>query len=217
MPPSCPLPGEIVDSRLVAVLRAPVPDHVVEAARRLVSWGVRCIEVALTTPGALDVIEEVATAGLGGAVIGAGTVVTRQQAADAIAAGATYLLSPLFAPAVVEFGIGRGVPVIPGAATPTEIAAAWDTGCAAVKVFPAATLGGPAFIKSVREPLPDIALVPTGGVTEGDAAQYLAAGAVAVGVGSPLTGSSLVTGDFGPLESRARALVAATLQPWEGR
>jgi 2-dehydro-3-deoxyphosphogluconate aldolase / (4S)-4-hydroxy-2-oxoglutarate aldolase len=216
LPPPFPLPAEIVDSRLVAVLRAPIPDHVAEAARRLSSWGVRCIEVTLTTPGALGVIEELAGR-TGSEVIGAGTVITGQDAMDAISAGATYLLSPLFAPDVLEVGIANGVPVIPGAATPTEIAAAWRSGSAAVKVFPATSLGGPAFIRSVREPLPDIALVPTGGIGEGDVAEYLKAGAIAVGVGSPLTGSSLTSGDFSGLEQRARAFLGATQREREHR
>lgn len=218
MPPYLPVPSEIIESRLVAVLRAPIPDHVAEAARKLVSCGVRCIEVTLTTPHALGVIEELAAdGGTGEAVIGAGTVVTRQQADDAVAAGATYLLSPLFAPEVVEAGIAKGVPVIPGAATPTEIAAAWRSGCAAVKVFPAASLGGPSFIRSVREPLPDVALLPTGGIREGDVVEYLKAGAIAVGVGSPLTGSSLTSGDLTDLERRARAFLDAAKRAPEPR
>lgn len=209
LPPTFPLPAEIVESRLVAVLRAPMPDHVAEAARRLASCGVRCVEITMTIPGAFGVIEELAAAGTGEAIIGAGTVVTQQEAKDAIAAGATYLLSPLFAPEVVEVGIANEVPVIPGAATPTEIATAWRSGCAAVKVFPASSLGGPAFISSVRDPLPDIALVPTGGIGAEDVARYLQAGAVAVGVGSPLTGSSLTSGDLTELERRARAFLDA--------
>ena len=217
MPPPFPLPAEIVDSRLLAVLRAPTSDHLAEAARRLASCGIRCIEVTLTTPGALGVIEELAARRPNQAIIGAGTVVTRQQAQDAIAAGATYLLSPLFAPEVVEAGIANGVPVIPGAATPSEIAAAWRSGCAAVKVFPAASLGGPAFIRSVLDPLPDIALVPTGGIGEQDVPDYLHAGAVAVGVGSPLTGSSLSSGDLSDLEQRARAFLDATERSRESR
>lgn len=217
MPPPFPLPAEIAESRLVAVLRAPIPDHVAEAARRLASWGVRCIEITLTIPGALGVLKELAAKGAGEALIGAGTVITRQEAEDAIAAGATYLLSPLFAQEVVDVGLANGVPVIPGAATPTEIAAAWRSGCAAVKVFPAAALGGPAFVKSVRDPLPDIPLLPTGGIGADDVARYLQAGAVAVGVGSPLTGSSLTSGDLTDLQRRARAFLDATQRDREGR
>ena len=129
----------------------------------------------------------------------------------AVAAGAAYLVAPDFRPEMVAFAVGRGIPVVPGALTPTEVAAAWAAGATAVKVFPVSAVGGPAYVKAVRAPLPEVPLVPTGGVGIDDIGAYLAAGAAAVGLGAPLLGDAGdAGGDLAALADRARRAVAAT-------
>ena len=194
--------------RVVAVLRAGEPTHLGRVAGTLVAAGVHAVEIALTTPGALAALEAFAATAPAAACLGAGTVLTAEQARAAIDAGARYLVTPAVVPEVIRVGIERSIPVLAGALTPTEILAAHRQGASMVKVFPAA-LGGPAYLRLVRDPLPDVPLVPTGGVQLTDAAEYLAAGAVAVGTGSQLTGDALRGGDLDALTARAEMLVAA--------
>ncbi len=200
--------GTIRECRIVAVLRADEPGHIGEVADVLVRAGVRAVEIALTTPGALRALETFAASAPAGACLGAGTVLSAADARAAIDAGARYLVTPAFVADVVRVGLEHSIPVLAGALTPTEILAAHRAGASAVKVFPAA-LGGPAYLRLVRDPLPGIPLVPTGGVRLEDAADYLAAGAIAVGTGSQLTGDALRGGDLGELAARAARLVAA--------
>jgi 2-dehydro-3-deoxyphosphogluconate aldolase/(4S)-4-hydroxy-2-oxoglutarate aldolase len=128
----------------------------------------------------------------------------------AVAAGAGYLVAPDLRPEVVGWAVGRGLPVVPGALTPTEVAAAWGAGATAVKVFPVSAVGGAAYVRAVRAPLPEVPLVPTGGVGVDDIGAYLDAGAVAVGLGSPLLGDAGDPGgDLAALADRARRAVAA--------
>src|SRR5512133_4105272 len=137
--------------------------------------------------------------------------------------GAAGVGAPDFGREGVAWAVERGVPVVPGALTPTEVAAAWAAGATAVKVFPVSAVGGPAYLKAVRAPLPEVALVPTGGVGVGDIGAYLAAGAVAVGIGSPLLGDAGDPGgDLDGLAERARLAVAGARtgrcgRPGEGR
>lgn len=194
-------------SRVVAILRAATPERLEAASTVLLEEGIGIIELPLTTPGALGVIERLRDESAAGLVLGAGTVLSAHAAKDAIAAGATYLVTPTVEHAVVDAAADAGVPVILGACTPTEILSAHRSGAAAVKVFPAAAAGGPAYIRAVREPLPDIPLVPTGGVGIDDAAGYLRAGAIAVGTGGGLVGDALAGGDLEALRHRARRLL----------
>ena len=132
---------------------------------------------------------------------------TAERAAEA---GATYLIAPDFRADVVAWAVERELPVVPGALTPTEVAAAWAAGATAVKVFPVSAVGGPAYVKAVRAPLPEVPLMPTGGVGIDDIGAYLAAGAAAVGVGAPLLGDAGGPGgDLAALAARARRAVAA--------
>ena len=171
----------------------------------------RAIEVTLTSRGALEAFGRLNGELPGDAVLGVGTVRSVGDAELAVEAGATYLVAPDFRPEVVALGGGeRGLPVVPGALTPTEVAAAWAAGATAVKVFPVSAVGGPAYVKAVRAPLPEVPLVPTGGVGIDDIGAYLAAGAVAVGIGSPLLGDAGEPGgDLRGLAERARRAVAA--------
>jgi 2-dehydro-3-deoxyphosphogluconate aldolase/(4S)-4-hydroxy-2-oxoglutarate aldolase len=195
---------------VVAILRAADAGRFVEVAGVLYEGGVRAIEVTLTSEGALEAFGRVREELPGDAMLGVGTVRSAGDAERALDAGATYLVAPDFRPEMVGFAVRRGIPVVPGALTPTEVAAAWSAGATAVKVFPVSAVGGPAYLEAVRAPLPEVPLVPTGGVGIDDIGAYLAAGAAAVGLGSPLLGDAGdPDGDLGALADRARRAVAA--------
>jgi 2-dehydro-3-deoxyphosphogluconate aldolase/(4S)-4-hydroxy-2-oxoglutarate aldolase len=195
---------------VVAILRAGDAGRFLEVGRVLYEGGVRAIEVTLTSRGALEAFGRLREELPGDAVLGVGTVRTVEGAEEALAAGATYLVAPDFRPEVVSWAAERELPVVPGALTPTEVAAAWAAGATAVKVFPVSAVGGPAYLKAVRAPLPEVPLVPTGGVGLDDIGAYLGAGAVAVGIGSPLLGDAGDPGgDLDGLAGRTRRAVAA--------
>jgi 2-dehydro-3-deoxyphosphogluconate aldolase/(4S)-4-hydroxy-2-oxoglutarate aldolase len=195
---------------LVAILRAADAGRFLEVGRVLYEAGVRAVEVTLTSTGALEALGRLRAALPEDALLGVGTVRSAADAERAVDAGATYVVAPDLRPEVVAWAVAHGVPVVPGALTPTEIAAAWAAGATAVKVFPVSAVGGPAYLEAVRAPLPEVPLVPTGGVGLGDIGAYLAAGAAAVGVGSPLLGDAGdPSGDLDALAGRARRAVAA--------
>ena len=198
----------MIATGLVAVLRAPSADAYLPVMRTLVEAGVVSVEVTLTTPGTLEVLEHLRSQLPETAEIGVGTVRTAHDAAAAIAAGARFLATPTFKPAVIETAVRAGIPVYSGAMTPTEVEAAWDSGSSAVKLFPAATVG-PGFLSSLREPLPDVAVLPSGGIALPALADWFAAGAIAVSVGSPLIGSVFADLDTDALTRRAGAFLAA--------
>jgi 2-dehydro-3-deoxyphosphogluconate aldolase / (4S)-4-hydroxy-2-oxoglutarate aldolase len=196
---------------VVAILRAGDAGRFLEVGRVLYEGGVRAIEVTLTSRGALEAVGRLREELPGDALLGVGTVRSAADAERALDVGATYLVAPDFRPEMVAFAVERGIPVVPGALTPTEVAAAWAAGATAVKVFPVSAVGGPGYVKAIRAPLPEVPLVPTGGVGVDDVGAYLAAGAVAVGIGSPLLGDAGdPDGDLAGLADRARRAVAAT-------
>jgi 2-dehydro-3-deoxyphosphogluconate aldolase/(4S)-4-hydroxy-2-oxoglutarate aldolase len=190
-------------SRLVAILRASGPDRLVSGAQVLVEEGITTLEVPLTSPGALDAIARIAAAVPDPALVGAGTVRTVDDARRAFAAGARFLVAPAFSAEVVAYALAEDIAILPGVMTPTEVESARAAGAAMVKLFPAGTLGA-AYLAHLRVPFPDLEVVPTGGVAIEDAAGWLAAGAVALGVGSPLTDRFLEDGDLAGLRMRAR-------------
>jgi 2-dehydro-3-deoxyphosphogluconate aldolase/(4S)-4-hydroxy-2-oxoglutarate aldolase len=200
---------KIIQSRIVAIVRLARGGPLVDVARALAAGGITALEFTLTTPGAVDAIEESRNA-LGDAVtIGAGTVLTAGEAERCIAAGAQFIVSPAFDEDVVDVTKHAGVAALPGALTPTEITAAWRAGADAIKIFPVRSFG-PRYISDLLAPLPHLRLVPTGGIDATNAADYLAAGAVAVGVGGNLVDERLVAaGDWESITQRARDLVLA--------
>jgi 2-dehydro-3-deoxyphosphogluconate aldolase / (4S)-4-hydroxy-2-oxoglutarate aldolase len=204
--------GSIARSRLIAVLRARDASRFGEIAAVLAAAGITNIEFTLSSEGAVEALRSYAGQLPAGVALGAGTVLDAASADAAVDAGATYLISPALCLDVIARGRELEVPVIAGALTPSEILAAWRAGASAVKVFPAAEAGGPSYIAAVRAPLPHVPLVPTGGVTLGDAAAYLEAGAVAVGLGGSLIGDAGSGGDLDGLRRRAEALVDAVGQ-----
>ncbi|MEP6696176.1 MAG: bifunctional 4-hydroxy-2-oxoglutarate aldolase/2-dehydro-3-deoxy-phosphogluconate aldolase [Pseudonocardiales bacterium] len=197
----------ITRTRVVAVLRASDAARFADIAEVLADAGITCIEFTLSSAGSLEALRKFADLRRPDVVLGAGTVLDAASASAAVEAGATYLISPALCLDVLDRGIELGVPVLPGACTPSEILQAWRAGASAVKVFPAAQAGGPAYIEAVRAPLPHIPLVPTGGIVISEAAAYLRAGALAVGLGGPLLGDAGTGGDLGALHERALDLV----------
>lgn len=178
------LPDALRRERVIAVARRLDGARAARLAEALMAGGLGVLEVTMEGGDGPAAIAAARAAGL---VVGAGTVLDEDDASAALEAGATFLVSPHLDVALVGWAVARGVPFLPGAFTPTEVLAAHRAGAAAVKVFPAAT-GGPAHVAALAAPLPGVGLVPTGGVGADDAADYLAAGAVAVGVGAWLTG-----------------------------
>jgi 2-dehydro-3-deoxyphosphogluconate aldolase/(4S)-4-hydroxy-2-oxoglutarate aldolase len=192
--------------RAVAVVRTDEPDKLVQIAQALQVGGVVCFEVTMTVPNALDGIRAVVDAMRGSVLVGAGSVTDAETARAAVEAGARYVVSPVFKREVVEAAHEAGAAAMPGCFTPTEILAAWEAGADVVKVFPAGALG-PGFVKGVLAPLPRLKLMPTGGVTLDNAAEWLRAGAVAVGAGSALVEAEAVAaGDWARLTDNARRL-----------
>src|SRR5256884_5942397 len=200
---SSPLAGGVV-----AILRGRRAEHLDTVLDVLVDAGIRSLEVTLNTPGALEAIRRARTRYGADVSVGAGTVRTVADVEDAVAAGAQFMVSPHADPALGTRARELAVAYLPGALSPTEIVAAWNSGAAAIKLFPA-RLGGPRYLRDLREPLPDIPIVPTGGVNAENVAEWFAAGAVAVGVGGSLIGDALETGDLGGLAARTTELVKA--------
>jgi 2-dehydro-3-deoxyphosphogluconate aldolase/(4S)-4-hydroxy-2-oxoglutarate aldolase len=200
--------SKIHAEKVVGIIRADSADGLLDCARALADGGLTSIEVTMTTPGALKVVEQVAAA-LPDFLFGLGTVLDAETARAGILAGAKFIVTPALRPEVITLCRRYAVPVFAGALTPTEILAAWEAGADAVKVFPAEFFG-PAYIKSVRAPLPQVALVPTGGVTPATVGDFLKAGAWATGAGSALVDAkTLKARDWTTIAQRARAFVAA--------
>lgn len=199
------------DRRLLAVVRGHDADAALKTVLTLAEEGIEVIEVSLTCAGALRVLSR-ARAELGaGSWLGAGTVRTAADARAAQRAGAGFVVTPGLGEGVTE-AVRLGLPVIAGALTPTEVNSAIAAGADAVKLFPAGSLGGPDYLAALRAPFPDVPFVPVGGVDAGSARRYFALGAVAVGVGSPLTGDAGDGGDLQALRARARLYLDAVAE-----
>ncbi len=195
--------------RIIAIIRAKSTNELIEAAAAIHAGGVNVIEVTMTTPNALQVIREVSSAYGDTVLVGAGSVLDAETARAVMLAGAEFIVSPITKPDVIEICNRYSKVVIPGAFTPTEILAAWEAGADYVKVFPSSGVGA-AYIKDVKAPLPHIPLVPTGGINAENAAEFMSAGATALGVGSALVNNKLIeAGEFAGLTERAQNLVAA--------
>ncbi|WP_069887091.1 bifunctional 4-hydroxy-2-oxoglutarate aldolase/2-dehydro-3-deoxy-phosphogluconate aldolase [Streptomyces luteocolor] len=202
-------PAVLRARRLVAIVRGSDPDASFRTVMTLAESGVPLIEVSLSGADALGVLRR-ARAELGAdAWLGAGTVLTAEDARAAADAGANLIVTPGLGAGVDE-AVRRGLPVLGGVLTPTDVIAAQATGVTALKVFPASAMGGPAYLKALRGPFPRTPFVPVGGVDAAAAEAYLALGAVAVGVGSPLIGDAADGGDLDALRARAAEFVKVT-------
>ena len=194
---------------IVAVIRLKDPAKLRAVVDAIAAGGVRALEVTMTVPGAVGLIRELAPTLPDGFLLGAGTVTDVATARAVIDAGASFVVSPVFKPEVVAACHERDVAAMPGCFSPTEILAAYESGADIVKVFPATALG-PQFIKDVRGPLPQVKLMPTGGVTLENAGDWIRAGAVAIGVGTALVDQRAVAdGRFDLITSHARHFIAA--------
>ena len=171
---------------LVPVLRASSASEAIAIADAILAGGVTVLEVTMTVPGAIHVIEQLADHHGEKLLIGAGTVLDAETARSCILAGAQFVVSPALDLRTIELCRRYSVPIMPGALTPTEIVTAWQAGADVVKVFPCSALGGAKYLKALQGPLPQIQLIPTGGVSLSTAEEFLAAGAFALGVGGDL-------------------------------
>jgi 2-dehydro-3-deoxyphosphogluconate aldolase/(4S)-4-hydroxy-2-oxoglutarate aldolase len=193
---------------IVAIIRMKEPQKVRGVVDAIAEGGVRALEVTMTVPGAVDLIAELAPQMPAGFLLGAGTVLDAETVARVVDAGAQFVVSPVLRRQVLAACHARGVAAMPGCFTPTEILDAWDAGADVVKVFPATALG-PGFFKDVRAPLPQVKLMPTGGVTVENAGDWIRAGAVAVGVGTALLDAkAIAAADYRTLRDNAERIVA---------
>jgi len=199
---------QLMRTGVLGIIRVDQAEDLVHIAQALQDGGINCVEITMTTPGALRAIEE-ASEELTGVIMGAGTVLDATTARQAILAGAEFLVTPTVELDVIEMAHRYGKVVIPGAMSPTEILTAWEAGADMVKVFPASVLG-PSYLKAVRGPLPQIPLVPTGGITADNAGEFIRAGAAMVCAGGWLVDKKAVSeGCYEVLTERAHLLVEA--------
>jgi len=203
-----PLSDILLQSRIVAVLRADDATHIMPTAAVLVEEGVRSLEVTLTTAGGIQAIAELRAALPESVEVGAGTVLSTQDLDAALDAGASYIVTPHTDLDLVRAAVARGALIIPGGLTPTDLRAGWAAGAGAVKLFPASAVG-PRYVKDLHGPFPDLLVIPSGGVDLAGASDWIRAGCPAVSMGSPLVGDALRGGDLAALRDRARRAVRA--------
>jgi 2-dehydro-3-deoxyphosphogluconate aldolase/(4S)-4-hydroxy-2-oxoglutarate aldolase len=200
----------ISDIGIIPVVRATSAAEAIAIGDAIVAGGIDALEITMTVPGAVEVVKEAVTRYGDRLLVGAGTVLDAEQARACIAAGARFIVAPIVDEGTVAACRAADVAVMPGALTPTEVVRAWRAGADLVKVFPCGAVGGASYIKALRAPLPQIPLVPTGGVTLDTIAGLFAAGAAAVGVGADLCNVSAVRrGDAHQITDTARAYVRA--------
>jgi 2-dehydro-3-deoxyphosphogluconate aldolase/(4S)-4-hydroxy-2-oxoglutarate aldolase len=199
--------ARIIDYGVVAVIRMQDTDRLLKVIEAVRDGGVKCIEITMTVPGAVEIIRELSGVVPKDVLIGAGTVVNEETAEKVMDAGAAFVVGPVLNPGIISLCGKREIPAIPGCYTPTEILAGWNAGADIVKVFPATTLG-PKYFKDLRGPFPEIRLMPTGGVTIDNVGEWILAGACAVGIGSDLLDKKAIDeGRYEVLTERAARMV----------
>ena len=200
--------ARLKSDKVIALIRADSSASLLDCARALSAGGLNCIELTMTTPNALELCAQVAKE-LPQVLLGLGTVLDADTARRGIAAGAKFIVTPAVRPEVIKACNAAGVPVLSGALTPTEACNAWDAGADVIKIFPAEFFG-PAYIKSLKAPFPQMEFLPTGGVTPETVGDFLKAGAFATAAGSALVApAALKAGDWAAITARARQFVAA--------
>ncbi len=200
------IPHQILAGGVIAIGRGLDPLSIVRVGEGLAAGGIGAFEITLGRPGALDAIAALhgRFGGESDLLVGAGTILSQDDAEQAILAGAQFLVMPVTDPVLVSWAAARGIAAFPGAMTPTEALVGWRAGAAGIKLFPA-SVAGPTFVRELHGPFPDIPVIPTGGVTVETAPDFIVAGAVAVGIGSWLTGD----GDPERIAERGQRIVAA--------
>ncbi|WP_218042058.1 bifunctional 4-hydroxy-2-oxoglutarate aldolase/2-dehydro-3-deoxy-phosphogluconate aldolase [Streptomyces abyssomicinicus] len=208
---SIPLSPILLESRVIAVLRAADASFLRPAAEVLAEEGVRSFEVTLTTAGGVAAIADLAGALGPDAEVGAGTVLSVEDLDAVLAAGARYVVTPHTDPELIRAAVHRGVPIVPGGLTPTELRTGWAAGASAVKLFPASAVG-PRYVKDLHGPFPAMPVIPSGGVDRASAGEWIRVGCPAVSMGGPLLGDALAGGDLGELRVRAREVVKSVTE-----
>jgi 2-dehydro-3-deoxyphosphogluconate aldolase / (4S)-4-hydroxy-2-oxoglutarate aldolase len=202
---------------IVPVVRASSVKEAARAVEAISAGGIPIVEITMTVPNAVSVIREVTHQYKGKALVGAGTVTTARQAEDCLDAGAEFLVSPGLSASVLSVAKSAAKLAIPGALTPTELMAAQEHGARLIKIFPCGNVGGPKYLKSLKAPFPDACLIPTGGVNAANAAEFIAAGAFALGVGADLVDvAALREGNLQKIVASAQELVQAVMSARNG-
>lgn len=200
---------QIEDTGIIPVVRAASSDEAMRAIDAIKEGGINVLEITMTVPGAVKVIEEVSAKYGTDALVGAGTVLDPETAQGCIDAGARFVVSPALNLETIALCRRLDVPVMPGALSPTEVVTAWNAGADLVKVFPCGSVGGASYIKNLKGPLPQIKMIPTGGVSLATAADFIKAGASALGVGTDLVDIKAIrAGDAHVVTERARQFLA---------
>src|SRR5580704_16676976 len=198
----------IIDTGIIPVVRARSEEMAQAAARAVAAGGISAVEITMTVPGAIDLISLLSKSE-NGVLIGAGTVLDAETAKRCLDAGAQFLVSPGFDAETVQLAAREGILMMAGALTPTEVIHAWEAGVDFVKIFPCGNVGGPSYIKALKAALPQIPMVPTGGVNLNTAAAFLEAGSSALGIGGELISSTAMqSGNFDAITALARQYVA---------
>jgi 2-dehydro-3-deoxyphosphogluconate aldolase/(4S)-4-hydroxy-2-oxoglutarate aldolase len=200
-----PLSDRLTRTKVIAVLRASDVSALTLVCDVLVEEGILSLELTLTTPGLLEALPELVDRYADTADVGVGTILAESEAQRALDRGAQYLVTPTMNLPVVKLAVEHQIAVFPGGLTPTELAAGWEAGATAVKIFPAQTVGA-GYLKHLRGPFPELQAVPSGGVDLDASREWLAAGASAVSIGGPLLGDALKGGDLSALRDRCRAV-----------
>jgi 2-dehydro-3-deoxyphosphogluconate aldolase/(4S)-4-hydroxy-2-oxoglutarate aldolase len=201
---------QLTAEALIPVIRADSTETALRIVEALVDGGIRTLEITMTVPDAMTAIRSVAEKFGHSVLLGAGTVTTGAMAEGALDAGVEFLVTPCLVPEVIEVAKRNGVAVLPGAITPTEVFTAWSLGGDIIKIFPASHVGGASYLKALKGPFPQIPLCPTGGVNLTTIAEFIRAGAVAVGVGGELVSKAAIdAGDYAQITSLAKQFVAA--------
>lgn len=198
---------ELERTRIIAIIRGVGEDHIAHVADALLKGGITVMEVTMNTPGALAMIGRLQEQFGERMYIGAGTVLDEEDARKAVDAGALFLVTPNTDEAVIRYGVERGIPVFPGAMTPTEIVKAWKAGATAVKIFPGSSLGI-GYMKELQGPLGHIPMVAVGGINEDNIKQFLEIGCYALGIGGSLINlNQIAQGNYAWITEKARRLV----------
>ena len=199
------------------IVRADAPEQALKAAKAVCRGGIPVLEITMTAPRAVRVLEKMADEYGDEIILGAGTVLDPETARACMLAGAQFFVSPSLSLPTIEICSRYSKVSMPGALTPTEVQRAWDAGADLVKVFPVGNVGGPSYLRALKAPLPQVSMVPTGGVGIENVAEFFAAGASAVAVGSGIVGrQALQTGDYPRIETKAREFLDAVLKARRG-
>jgi 2-dehydro-3-deoxyphosphogluconate aldolase / (4S)-4-hydroxy-2-oxoglutarate aldolase len=199
---------QISDVGVVPVVRAASPDEAILAVEAIKAGGLAILEITMTVPGAIKVIEELAKRYGNDTLVGAGTVLDPETAQACIDAGAAFIVSPALNVSTIELCVARSIAIFPGSLTPTEVVTAWQAGADAVKIFPCGAVGGAKYLASLKAPLPQVKMIPTGGISLTTAASFIEAGAFALGVGADLVDVKAIrSGEPERVTAAARAYI----------